>query len=230
MTLHSCLLRAHHTRFVGSLKVYSVLRHRYYCHTSLHRSSSRVFSNCVLRAMGKVLTHFGYFRDTIKKRPFITSLPLFLLFTLVAFTLALPTAVPLRAPSNGVLVLPEAEQQCAQASCLNLFDTGGAFCRSLNRGCYLCGPNPSSLLSLSLTSVIGRWSGHWRCFGEPRIGVQIGLRLSMSLILRRMRIDERAAMSMDLIKLEKFTCGNWVTIQTFNLSLNLPVDSNTIWL
>ena len=39
VTLHSCLLRAHHTRHVGGLKVYSVYRHRYYCRTSIFLES-----------------------------------------------------------------------------------------------------------------------------------------------------------------------------------------------
>ena len=42
-----------------------------------------------------------------------------------------PATAPPRAPSNGVLVFPEAEQQCAQASCPDLFNTGGVFWRVL---------------------------------------------------------------------------------------------------
>lgn len=79
-------------------------------------------------------------------------------------TLALPS--PPRTPT-GSLIFPEADQQCVKMSCPDQFHTGATYCRSLNRGCLFCAPNPRSLMPFVTFACIGHWEVErpWGGFG-----------------------------------------------------------------
>lgn len=96
--------------------------------------------------------HYDTFFKSEDRMHSITSI--ILAFSFVICTIAVPRPPRTR---TGSLIFPEADQECVKMSCPNPSHTGAAFCRNLNRGCYLCLPNPPSLLPFLTFACIGHW-------------------------------------------------------------------------
>ena len=95
---------------------------------------------------------YDTFFKSEKTMRFISSITL--AFSFVICTLALPRSPRTR---TGSLIFPQADQECAKMSCPNPYHTGAAYCRNLNRGCYLCLPNPPSRLPFVTFACVGHW-------------------------------------------------------------------------
>ena len=100
---------------------------------------------------------------------FISSITLALSF--VICILAVPRPPRTR---TGSLIFPEADRECVKMSCPNPSHTGAAFCRNLNRGCFLCLPNPRSILPFLTFACIGHWES------EPPLNVSGAFDISVN--------------------------------------------------